>query len=194
MKRTHLLGAAVLALVLGLAGYSSLRAAGDTITVCVKRSGLVYVIGDGFRRSDCRPNDSLLSWGSEGTPGPQGEQGPQGEPGPQGPAGADGAQGPQGEQGPQGPQGPAGTGGDASALYTVELPVVVYYSANQQLGVFCEAGDEVVSGGYLLLNSSLQVFQSSPNSDGDGWIVGISNPLSSNLSATLFARCRDVSS
>ena len=44
-----------LALVLGIWSYS--QATGNEITICAKKSGLVYVIGDGFRRADCKKND-----------------------------------------------------------------------------------------------------------------------------------------
>ncbi|MBI4708949.1 MAG: hypothetical protein HY764_01945 [Candidatus Portnoybacteria bacterium] len=54
-------------LTIGLWTYT--RAAGDTISVCVKKSGLVYVIGEGFRRDDCKKNDKLLTWNIQGLKG-----------------------------------------------------------------------------------------------------------------------------
>jgi hypothetical protein len=101
-KKT-LAGFLVLASLAGFATFTVARADSPTITVCVKESGLLYVIGDGFRRADCRRNDQLITWNIGGTPGPQGPQGPIG---PQGVAGATGPQGPQGTQGVAGPQGP----------------------------------------------------------------------------------------
>ena len=83
MNRTRInsltLALATLLLVIGgvlLWGYS--RATGETITVCVKKTGLIYVIGEGFKRTDCKTGDTLLTWNAEGPEGPQGPQGPQG--------------------------------------------------------------------------------------------------------------------
>ena len=55
------------------------KAEGGEISVCVKKSGLVYVIGSSFRKQDCKKNDSLLSWN---VAGPQGPKGDKGDPGP----------------------------------------------------------------------------------------------------------------
>lgn len=88
--------------------WSYVRANGNEISVCVKKNGLVYVIGEGFKRQDCKNNDTLLTFNVQGLPGPQGEvglQGPQGEPGPIGPTGPMGEQGVQGPEGLTGPQG-----------------------------------------------------------------------------------------
>ena len=107
-------------LVLGVAVFSLIswtlaQAAGETITVCVKKGGAMYMVGEGLKRADCKDNDQLLSWNVTGPQGPQGLQGIPGAIGPTGPqgpiglTGTDGAQGPVGPQGPQGIQGPAGT-------------------------------------------------------------------------------------
>jgi len=88
---------AVVILSIGLWSYS--RAIGDTISVCVRKSGLVYVIGEGFRRDDCKKNDKLLTWGIQGPKGDKGDKGEKGDPGEQGIQGEQGVQGPQGEQG-----------------------------------------------------------------------------------------------
>lgn len=60
-------------LVIGLWSYS--QAVGSTIEVCVKRNGAVFVIGEGFRRADCRRNDTLMTWNVAGAPGPKGDKG-----------------------------------------------------------------------------------------------------------------------
>ena len=52
----------------------------------------------------CKPNETLISWNSQG---PQGQPGPQGDPG---------AQGEQGEPGPAGPPGDSAGGGGASVI------------------------------------------------------------------------------
>ncbi|MDO8572720.1 MAG: hypothetical protein Q7S11_03045 [bacterium] len=113
-------------LILGVAAFSLIswtlaQAASGIITVCVKKEGAMYMIGEGFKRADCKDNDQPISWnvtgpqGPQGIPGVAGPVGAQGQTGPQGPAGvnglpgADGAQGLQGPVGPQGIQGPTGT-------------------------------------------------------------------------------------
>lgn len=57
---------------------------GNEITVCVKRTGLVYMIGEGFRRSDCTRSEKLVTWNSQG---PKGDKGDKGDPGEEGPPG-----------------------------------------------------------------------------------------------------------
>jgi hypothetical protein len=107
-------------ILLGSSVWLSAQAEGTSITACVKNTGAVYVIGEGFKSSDCKTNEQIVSLGMEGPAGPQGPQGetgpagPQGETGEQGPAGvngAPGAQGPQGLPGAQGPQGIPGAQG-----------------------------------------------------------------------------------
>lgn len=151
--------AAVLVTILG--SWTLARAEGTMITVCVKNNGKVYVIGEGFRRADCRGSDQLLSWNIEGPAGPMGPQGPQGElgpqgiPGPQGPAGPQGETGPQGPEGPMGPQGiqgPPGSSGGGSGTpvvfvrpgTTVEFPVIGDATA------ICNEGETLIGGGYEL--------------------------------------------
>jgi len=68
-----------LSLVLGLWAYT--KANGEEITVCVRRNGLMHVIGEGFRRTECRRNETLLSWNTQGEKGDTGEQGEKGEKG-----------------------------------------------------------------------------------------------------------------
>ena len=89
------------------------QAQGSEIEVCVKKSGLVYVIGNGFRRSECRKNDTLLSWNTTGPQGEKGDKGDEGEPGPQG------------IQGTKGDKGESGT----------ETSLHLYDASNQDLGI-----------------------------------------------------------
>lgn len=83
------------------------KAEGNQITVCVKKSGLVYVIGEEFKRSECKKNDSLLSWNMTGIQGPKGDKG---DMGPEGPQGIKGEAGPIGLQGPKGQDARHGAG------------------------------------------------------------------------------------
>jgi len=59
----------------------------ESITICVKNSGLIYVVGQGFRRTDCKKNDKLFDInvdsinGKEGPIGPKGDNGIDGKDG-----------------------------------------------------------------------------------------------------------------
>ena len=96
-KKFTLITSAIVSIALVMTAWTYIRAADGQITVCVKKNGNVYVIGSEYSRSNCKGNDTLLSWNIQGPPGPQG---PQGEQGPEGP---------QGSPGPQGIPGPEGT-------------------------------------------------------------------------------------
>lgn len=100
--------------------FSSVRAA-SALSICVKHNGLMYAIGSGFQKADCKQNDRIISIGSNsqgamGPTGPIGATGIQGIPGNMGPtgssglAGAPGPVGATGMPGPTGATGPAGTG------------------------------------------------------------------------------------
>lgn len=78
------------------------KASGSEMTVCVKKDGVMHLIGDNFKRSDCKRNEKLLTFNTQGQVG---------NTGPQGDAGAVGPQGPQGDIGPTGLQGIAGVNG-----------------------------------------------------------------------------------
>ncbi|MDP3772516.1 MAG: collagen-like protein [bacterium] len=90
MKNYKLIAGVLFLLLIASMGFSVWRytqAAGDEITICVKKNGLVHVIGEGFKRADCKKNESLLSWNMEGPQGPKGDKGDQGEQGTKGDAG-----------------------------------------------------------------------------------------------------------
>ena len=72
------------------------QATGDEITVCVNKSGVVHMVGEGFKRADCKNNETLITWNIQGPKGEKGDKGDQGE---QGPVGPQGPAGPQGEPG-----------------------------------------------------------------------------------------------
>ncbi len=96
--------------IVSLSAWSYTKAEGVTLEVCVKKSGLIYVIGEDFRRSECKKNDSLLSWNTAGIQGPRGETGLQGPKGDTGPQGEVGDNGPMGQQGPKGDKATHGAG------------------------------------------------------------------------------------
>src|SRR6478609_4903390 len=82
-----------------------------TINACVKDNGDVRIAN----ASDCKQNESALTWsvvgpqGETGAPGPAGPQGPQGETGAPGKDGVDGLPGPKGADGTNGHDGAAGS-------------------------------------------------------------------------------------
>ena len=175
------------AILATLAWWGLAKAEGEMITICVKRNGTVYVIGEGFRRADCRSNDQLLSWnvgGVSGPQGPAGEQGPAGNdgapgaPGPQGEQGIPGPQGPTGNSGapgatgPTGPQGPAGSLDTLNTYYRLSDEVSVLQNQPQHVEASCDTGDLVLSGGhiatpYLDIISSYPI----PNLPAPAWTV-----------------------
>lgn len=69
---------------------SAVFAQNGLIYSCVKSNGMMRIVSGS---SDCRSNETLLSWNQQGPPGPPGEQGEQGEPGTQGEQGEPGLPG-----------------------------------------------------------------------------------------------------
>ena len=98
--------------ILSISGfYAVTKAEIGAITACIQKNGLVHFIGTGFKRSDCKKNEQLVTWNAQGAPGPQGPVGPIGSQGPIGLQGEPGLVGPQGETGAIGSQGPQGEPG-----------------------------------------------------------------------------------
>lgn len=56
-------------------------ASGPEMTVCVTKGGIMHLIGDDFKRSDCKKNEKLLTFNAVGQPGPQGAEGVAGKDG-----------------------------------------------------------------------------------------------------------------
>ena len=74
----------ILAIIAGFSLWSLVRADGTEISMCVKQSGVSYVIGTGFANQSCKSNEQLLTFNIQGPQGPQGIQGPIGPQGPEG--------------------------------------------------------------------------------------------------------------
>jgi hypothetical protein len=151
------------AVLVGMATLSLLAstvagADGPTITACVKKDGAMYLVGESFRRDDCRGTDKLISWnvagpqGLQGVAGVAGPAGPQGLIGPQGPAGAPGAPGAvgaQGPAGPTGPQGPAGTSAGSIGKSRVYQKIAVgsFFASTgsfPSLALSCDAPNDIL--------------------------------------------------
>lgn len=169
-----------LALVMGFWAYS--HAAGSAVTVCVKKDGEMYVIGEGFRRVDCRRNETLLSWNIQG---PKGDKGDKGDPGETGTKGDKGDIGPQGLQGPKGNPGAihlADANGNELGIY---LEIVPGYSNtyrlyspefNGWLPIYFD------SGKYSFEDHAAEVYFSDTNCQGQANITAVSTryPLGVN--------------
>lgn len=80
----------------------------DPIVACVARNGALRMVADS---TECRSNETVLSWNAQGPQGPPGPPGPAGAAGAAGPPGADGQPGAPGPPGPPGPAGAAGSEG-----------------------------------------------------------------------------------
>ena len=121
--------------VFGMWGYAS--AVGDQITICAKKSGLVYVIGEDFKRKDCKATDQLLSFNVSGPKGDKGDKGDAGE------------MGLQGLKGDKGEKGDSGTGGGSGSQ------LHLYDANNQDLGIVV---DHVGNQGYNSFITSIESF------------------------------------
>lgn len=110
--------------IVSLGAWVYTKAEGLTLEVCVKKSGLIYVIGEEFKRSECKKNDSLLSWNTAGIQGPKGDKGDTGITGPQGT---------QGVAGDTGPMGPQGLKGDKATHGAGNIAFCASYGSNCQI-------------------------------------------------------------
>lgn len=162
----------------------------QTVSLCVLKSGLVYVVGQGFRAKDCSRNAQLISisTGQQGSLGPAGPQGPAGDKGPvgdQGPVGLSGPQGEQGSPGPDGNPGPQGIPGEkgepgvsgVSGVSGWEMVSTISSNAagaDKTQSAMCPTGKKVMGGGYVVntTSSSYHVPASYPSAS-DTWSVKI---------------------
>ena len=151
-KQKFLVGITVIAITIfsGLWFYS--RATDGAISICVQNNGAVRVIGDEFRRDDCKKNETLLTWNIQGPKGDKGDKGDTGE------------QGGQGVQGEVGPQGLAGT-----SLH-------LYDANGQDLGILIRA-NEFTNGIEIYMPTLDAVFtlRQSISTNPNGFFVESSN-------------------
>ncbi len=84
INQTQVIVLAIVTAVLSLSAWSFSHAAGTEISMCVKQSGVSYIIGTGFAKQACSSNEQLVTFNIEGPQGPQGIQGPIGPQGPEG--------------------------------------------------------------------------------------------------------------
>lgn len=162
-----LISIAILILIVGLWTYS--RAVDGEITVCVTKTGAVRVAGGDFGRSDCKKNETLLSWNIQG---PKGDKGDKGDPG---------EQGPQGERGEIGPQGPAGTSLHLFDANGQDLGIILQSSQLTGIETYIPSLDAVFSfkqsistspRGFFVssLNQTTQVYFENQNCSGNAYV------------------------
>ena len=126
-----------------------------------------------------------------GATGPKGESGPQGSKGVTGPQGIKGETGQAGSAGSTGATGSTGTSGVAS-LVVVETPLEVTAEVTPQKETApCPAGDLATGGGYLPLESGLEVVASEAGTD-KGWSVVVTNKSALKKSVTVEAVCAHI--
>ncbi|MCK5027397.1 MAG: collagen-like protein [Candidatus Pacebacteria bacterium] len=111
------------------------QAQGQEISLCVRKSGVAYVVGEGFQKQECHKNEKLLTLNIQG---PQGPQGVQGESGPMGPEGPQGSKGDSGDVGLAGPQGLKGDQGEIGSVGPSGMNLHLVDANNQDLGVLID--------------------------------------------------------
>ena len=153
--------------------------ANDSLTLCVKKSGVVFAVGSGFHAIRCQKNDKLVTLnlngsggvGATGDIGPQGATGSTGAVGETGPTGATGDQGPTGGTGTIGPIGATG----ANGISGYELVTVTNSTTDDPKTVVadCPGGKKAVGGGFTSSTQSVQVFEIGPTNEGSSWRVTV---------------------
>ena len=142
--------------ILSISGfYAVTKAEIGAITACIQKNGLVHFIGTGFKRSDCKKNEQLVTWNTQGATGPQGPVGPMGSQGPIGLRGEPGLVGPQGETGAIGSQGPQGEPG-LSASHGAGNIAFIFYRKDSRTAYALKTDSSVWQGDYTEQYSATQ--------------------------------------
>lgn len=164
------------------------------ITACVGQNGNLRLVDDA---SECRGQETVITWNQQGPEGPQGPAG--GPEGPQGPEGPEGPAGPQGEQGIQGEPGVDGIDGVSGWVQANNLDVPASPNSFAQAVASCPAGKKVLGGGFhgsAVVDETgtqrLEILHSRPTSGGTGWEVSGFNPHDIPLTIGAYALCADM--
>ena len=193
---------AVAVSAMGVAGFGAVAFAAipgedGVISACYSRSGGSIRVIDASV-TNCKANETAISWNKEGPAGPAGADGAVGPQGPAGPTGADGAAGPAGPQGPAGPEGPVGATGPQGAQgltgpqgpsgvggwSTAWRVVSIAPETRTEVVAPCPAGSKALGGGWNEVTQSgedwnwgdfLDVRGSVPTDDGTGWRIRAAN-------------------
>src|SRR5882724_10231643 len=152
-------GAFVLVGIVSVGLWTFAHADGTTISMCVKHTGVSYLIGTGFDNQACKTSEQLVTFNVTG---------------------------PQGPQGIQGPIGPAGPEGASLKVYDANNEVIGFVAGmglanDSRIAVFdkelqnLEAGD--ISQGSISpqFDSSSSVFYASADCSGQGYMDGLTN-------------------
>jgi len=160
-----------------LGAWTYVRAEGSEITLCVRQTGAVYMIGSGFLRTDCGSRDQLLTINVQGPQGPEGPQGPQGP------------QGDVGPEGPQGPQGPAGIAG-TPAVGEYAGPAGSLTPSGYSVAT-CPAGTTLVGGGFIVNGGAATISNEQMffTAQGWGWLVQAQAQGAVPTTVTSLAHC-----
>ena len=148
----------LVSMVTGLGVWVSAQATGAEISMCVKQSGVSYVIGTGFDKQSCKDNEQLLTFN---------------------------IQGPQGIQGPIGPQGPEGS---SVKVYDANNQVIGYVTGtggelvefmDKNLGILIRSFLYTSPSEIIGLNNPIQldIFYPTNNCSGQGYVDSTSDKL-----------------
>ena len=114
------------------------------LTICVTKDGTMHLVGNSFKRSDCKKNEQLISFNAQGPKGDKGD------------TGATGAQGLQGIAGPMGPIGPQGIPGEG---ITIPDPGTVVGTSSSEVSTTTPVADI----GGTISSTSTSVVVTDPN-------------------------------
>jgi len=138
------------------------------LTVCVSKDGVMHMIGDSFKRSDCKKNEQIISFNTQGPKGDKGDVGPRGL------KGEKGVVGPQGIAGPMGPIGPQGLPGISCTTSTTTVVTPPNTStttdATSTIGIIDQVTDVITS-------TSTPVVDTVPPSIGPDSVTPVSNDV-----------------
>lgn len=156
---------------------------------CVKHSGAVFMVGEGFKVADCKKNEKIVTL--EILSGPPGPQGPVG---PQGPKGETGEKGDTGEPGIMGPKGDLGEPGISGWERVVGITSTTS-TDDQTASVSCPEGKKILGGGYLVASSNTTYYPRAnyPSSD-SVWTVTVhrGGTGTSSWGLTAYAICANI--
>ena len=182
--RITLAGLVLGATLAGGVAWATIPSANGTIHGCYKtgvggvddpNKGQLRVVDSA---SDCKNNETAISWNEKGVPGavgatgPAGPAGAKGDTGPAGPQGLKGDQGPTGPEGlkgDQGPQGPAGAGALSVSIGPSDQANIGSFNANTATST-CPAGTVVVGGEFSELSSDVTQTKIDPAAN-SYWVV-----------------------
>ncbi len=116
------------------------------LTVCVTKDGTTHMVGDTFKRDECKKNEKLVTFNVQGPKGDTGATGAQGISGVIGVKGEKGDKGDLGLDGAKGDVGPQGPKGDSASSLPVGLTPKIKYP------MLCKLGEGIPTFQWTLYN------------------------------------------